>query len=64
MEENIGTLYATKKHNEDIMIIAMEKMTLRNGISESQSVRDWWYIMITPMKNLYSVMTYEENLDT
>lgn len=57
MEENIGTLHTTKKHNEDIMIIAMEKMILRNGISESQSVRDWWYIMITPMKSLYSVMT-------
>lgn len=39
-EENIGTLHATKKHNEDIMIIAMEKMILRNGISESQLIRD------------------------
>ena len=39
-EENAGPLHATKKHNEDIMIIAMEKMILRNVISESQPIRD------------------------
>lgn len=39
-EENVGTLHATEKHNEDIMIIAMEKMILQNVISESQPIRD------------------------
>ena len=31
-EEKIGTSHATKKHKEDIMIIAVEKMILKNGI--------------------------------
>lgn len=31
-EEDTGTLHATKKYNEDIMIIMMEKISFRNRI--------------------------------